>query len=444
SQTSGYFLCQGRHYKATLCSKYLFVLQSEKLVCLLCYEMSVTKEYNLHLHFDTKHGAKYAKFSLQEKHPIVQELKDRLQKNDAAVKCILKQCMLQVCDQVCPNQIQTFKNVSLSRNTITDTVNWLFYNKNELSWERLVGQTTDGAPAMCGEKKQALYSSCKTSLITYHCFIHQKALCGRVLKLDDVMTAVMKTVNFLQAHGLNRCQFQLFMQEVEIGSWRHAIPNRSKLKEEMLIQSKVKPLSELSDPNWLCDFPMLSGITEQFTLLNQKQMFDIITAFQHKLDLWKSQIKQDNLAHFPVCQSISASFDQCFSDFKGQHLGCIIFAHPFTTENCSQNFGCFYHLLPPGLMPQLWLLVAHVLCMFESTYLCKQMFSVMKLNKTKHRSHITNYDLHTISRIASAQDLIPDIDTLAMTKQCETSSQKYIASRSSQQQSWTTLSSTSG
>uniref|UniRef100_A0A3Q1G4L5 DUF4371 domain-containing protein n=1 Tax=Acanthochromis polyacanthus TaxID=80966 RepID=A0A3Q1G4L5_9TELE len=370
--------------------KYLFVLQSEKLVCLLCYEMSVTKEYNLHLHFDTKHGAKYAKFSLQEKHPIVQELKDRLQKNDAAVKCILKQCMLQVCDQVCPNQIQTFKNVSLSRNTITDTVNWLFYKLLMKAQQHryntaILGQTTDGAPAMCGEKKQALYSSCKTSLITYHCFIHQKALCGRVLKLDDVMTAVMKTVNFLQAHGLNRCQFQLFMQEVEIGSWRHAIPNRSKVVE---------------------------------------QMFDIITAFQHKLDLWKSQIKQDNLAHFPVCQM--NEFDQCFSDFKGQHLGCIIFAHPFTTENCSQNFGCFYHLLPPGLMPQLWLLVAHVLCMFESTYLCKQMFSVMKLNKTKHRSHITNYDLHTISRIASAQDLIPDIDTLAMTKQCETSSQKYI------------------
>ena len=58
--------------------------------------MSVVKEYNLHRYFDTKHGAKYAKFSLQEKQQIVQKLKGGRQsqqkmftkvitKNEAAV-----------------------------------------------------------------------------------------------------------------------------------------------------------------------------------------------------------------------------------------------------------------------------------------------------------------------------------------------------------------------
>ena len=35
--------------------------------------VSVVKEYNLRWHFDTKHGAKYAKASLQEKQQIAQE-----------------------------------------------------------------------------------------------------------------------------------------------------------------------------------------------------------------------------------------------------------------------------------------------------------------------------------------------------------------------------------
>jgi len=59
------------------------------------------KEYSLRRRFDTKHGAKYARFSLREKHKNVQQLKSRLQsqkikfthkkfkpKNAAAVKAI--------------------------------------------------------------------------------------------------------------------------------------------------------------------------------------------------------------------------------------------------------------------------------------------------------------------------------------------------------------------
>ena len=64
----------GRLFQERWEGEYLFVLQGERPVCLLCYEaVSVVKEYNLRRHFDTK--AKYAKASLQEKQQIAQELK---------------------------------------------------------------------------------------------------------------------------------------------------------------------------------------------------------------------------------------------------------------------------------------------------------------------------------------------------------------------------------
>ncbi|KAL7837466.1 hypothetical protein SRHO_G00271770 [Serrasalmus rhombeus] len=71
-------------------------------------------------------------------------------------------------------------------------------NEMGLPWEKLVGLTTDGAPAMCVHssglvarmQERMREENVTDELTAYHYIIHQDSLCGKALKMEHVMSTI--------------------------------------------------------------------------------------------------------------------------------------------------------------------------------------------------------------------------------------------------------------
>lgn len=106
----------------------------------------------------------------------------------------------------------------------------------QLPLTKLVALTTDGAPAMCGQKsglvgrlrEKMRDENCAGELTVYHCIIHQEALCGNALKVEQVMTTVTRAVNLIRVKGLNHRQFQSFLEEC--GSEHADVPYHTEVR----------------------------------------------------------------------------------------------------------------------------------------------------------------------------------------------------------------------
>lgn len=194
-------------------------------------------------------------------------------------------------------------------------------------------------------------------------------------------------------------------------------------------------------------------------------MYDAVKAFQVKLLLWETQMQQCNLPHFPCCQAmvnqvsttvfpkkhfanklstLRAEFSRRFSDFEAQKKSFDLLRNPFAVDvetapaqiqmelielqyNETLKAKCdaagpaqFIHSIPAA-MPQLRLHAARTSCMFGSTYLCEKLFSVMKINKTAHRSRLTDDHLQSVLTISITQDFPPNIIQLVAKKRWQVS-----------------------
>ena len=81
----------------------------------------------------------------------------------------------------------------------------------------------------------------------------------------------------------------------------------------------------------------------------------------------------------------------------------------------------FYKSVDPTKFPKILYHAKRIVAMFGSTYLCEQTFSIMKINKSKHRNRLTDDHLRALLRGACSNDIKADFEELVNAKRCQVS-----------------------
>ncbi|XP_008065765.1 general transcription factor II-I repeat domain-containing protein 2B [Carlito syrichta] len=297
------------------------------------------------------------------------------------------------------------------------------------------------------------------------CIIHPDSLCAQKLKMDHVMDVVVNSVNWICSRGLNHSEFTTLLYELDsqYGSllyyteikWlsRGLVLKRffESLEDiDSFMSSRGKPLPQLSSIDWIRDLAFLVDMTTHLNTLTVSlqghsqivtQMYDVIRAFLAKLCLWEAHLARNNLAHFPTLKSVSPSesdgrsyipkiaalkteFQKRLSDFKLCESELTLFSSPFATKIDSVHEGLQMEVIDlqcntvlkakydkvgvPEFYKYLWSSYpkyrshcAKILSMFGSTYVCEQLFSIMKLSQTKYRSPLKDSQWESMLHVAT-------------------------------------------
>ncbi|XP_045399130.1 general transcription factor II-I repeat domain-containing protein 2B isoform X4 [Lemur catta] len=297
------------------------------------------------------------------------------------------------------------------------------------------------------------------------CIIHPESLCAQKLKMAHVMDVVVNSVNWICSRGLNHSEFTTLLYELDsqYGSllyyteikWlsRGLVLKRffESLEEiDCFMSSRGKPLPQLSSKDWVRDLAFLVDMTMHLNTLNISlqghsqivtQMYDLIRAFLAKLCLWETHLARNNLAHFPTLKSVSRNesdglnyipkivelkteFQKRLSDFKLYESELTLFSSPFSVKidsvreelqmevidlQCNTVLKTKYDKVGiPEFYKYLWSSYpkyrnhcAKILSMFGSTYICEQLFSIMKLSKTKYCSQLKDSQWDSVLHITT-------------------------------------------
>ncbi|KAM9058442.1 general transcription factor II-I repeat domain-containing protein 2 isoform 3-T3 [Megaptera novaeangliae] len=297
------------------------------------------------------------------------------------------------------------------------------------------------------------------------CIIHPESLCAQKLKMDHIMSVVVNAVNWICSRGLNHSEFTTLLYELDsqYGSllyyteikWlsRGLVLKRffESLEEiDSFMSSRGKPLPQLSSQDWIKDLAFLVDMTMHLNTLNISlqghsqivtQMYDLIRAFLAKLCLWETHLARNNLAHFPTLKSVSRNesdglnyipkivelkteFQKRLSDFKLYESELTLFSSPFSMKiesvqealqmevidlQCNTVLKTKYDKVGiPEFYKYLWSSYpkykthcAKILSMFGSTYICEQLFSIMKLSKTEYCSQLKDSQWDSVLHIAT-------------------------------------------
>jgi len=197
-----------------------------------------------------------------------------------------------------------------------------------LDVNKIVSVTTDGAPSMTG--KDAGFVNLFTKhvghpLVAFHCIVHQEALCEKssLKELEDVIKIVKKKIaNFITARALNKRKFELLLNEVQSVYSGLLMYNsvrwlsRGRVLERfvecldeirMFMDDNKQKYLELTDVDWLSRLMFFTDFTVHLNEPNTKlqgfgknvdEAFDIITAFEKKLKIFKRDLEKREFQYF--------------------------------------------------------------------------------------------------------------------------------------------------
>lgn len=238
------------------------------------------------------------------------------------------------------------------------------------------------------------------------------------------------------------------------------------LKAEIVLFFNMKDIScdfskEMESAEWVCDFAFVADIMQKMNELNMKlqgkgvfahNLYLEVKYFIAKLKLFAKQLNEQNFFHFPLLKTravtkvlsdkyssqlmaLKEEFIRRFADFKAIEGQFDLLSSPFVcdietiTEELQMELIClqadnslkrmfeskplieFYASLHSERFQNLKKFARKMFVLFASTYICEQTFSIMKINKSKNRSLLTDSNLQSVLRI-STSNLTPNLEKL--------------------------------
>nr|XP_057943039.1 general transcription factor II-I repeat domain-containing protein 2A-like [Doryrhamphus excisus] len=239
-----------------------------------------------------------------------------------------------------------------------------------------------------------LQKSLDRKLLTFHCILHQEALCAQTFppECTEVMNVVIQIVNKILANGLNHRQFRALLDEVESTFSDLLLHNRVRwlsrgevLKrfaaclEELktFLRSKGLSFPELEQPEWLEKLHFMVDMTAHLNTLNTTlqgrgatalNMLEEVLAFERKLTVLSRDLQRGTLSHFPSLRefkqdhklinseylqsaitTMQASFEKRFREFREEKTTLSFPVTPLNIDPSLLNVTAFPGVSQPDL-----------------------------------------------------------------------------------------------
>uniref|UniRef100_A0A8C5PY01 Uncharacterized protein n=1 Tax=Leptobrachium leishanense TaxID=445787 RepID=A0A8C5PY01_9ANUR len=314
-----------------------------------------------------------------------------------------------------------------------------FLKDHQISWEKVCGVCTDGAPAMLGCRSgfQHLVLNESPKVIGTHCMIHRQILATKTLpqNLQEVMKSGISCVNFVKASSLNSRLFSqlcneldaahnalLFHTEVRWLSREKVLKRVFDLRDElrMFFNQKAKPQFEalFSDKS---ELQKIAYLVDIFAILNELNLslqgpnatcLDLsekVRSFQMKFQLWQKKLDNNNIYIITMIISVKEHLHMLEDEISLYFPNVLdtpfaLARSPFTVkvedvpETAQEEFielinnDASRKQIHLQSYPVLSETVLRLLLPFPTTYLCETGFSSLLVIKSKCRSRLVVED----------------------------------------------------